>query len=69
MPTPEDLPELDPPTLREALAQAGLNERLRNSVFDALRQAQKETDDAASLQSEVRWPIVRALLQRAQTQT
>lgn len=67
MPTPEDLPELDPPTLREALAQAGLNERLRNSVFDALRQAQKEADDAASFQSEVRWPIIRALLQRAQT--
>lgn len=40
MPTPEDLPELDYPSLREAQAQAGLDERLRNSVFDALCQAQ-----------------------------
>jgi FkbM family methyltransferase len=65
--SPEDLPELDLFTLREALAQAGLNEGFRNSVFEALRQAEEAADDPAWFRSGVRLPIIRALLDKAQT--
>jgi len=78
---PERLPELDAMKLREALAQAGTNEelrnvvealaqagtneRLRNAILDALRQAENEATDAATFRRKVRWPIILALLEKA----
>ena len=53
--------------LTPALASAGTNERLRNSIFDALRRAEIDADDAAAFRERVRWPLILALLSEAKT--
>lgn len=53
--------------LAPALAFAGRSERLRNAVFDALRQAELEADDPAAFREQVRWPLILALLSEART--
>ncbi len=53
--------------LAPALAIAGTNERLRNAVFDALRQAEIEADNPAVFREQVRWPLILALLTQAET--
>jgi FkbM family methyltransferase len=45
-----------------ALSAAGKNERLRNAIFDALRQAENEANDPALFREQVRWPIILSLL-------
>src|ERR1035437_663297 len=60
-------PALNPEALTKAVAEAGLNERLRNVVFDALRQAEREAADPLSYRNHVRWPIVSSLLEKART--
>jgi FkbM family methyltransferase len=58
---------VNPEALTDAVAQAGLNERLRSMMFDALRQAEREAADPLSFRSHVRWPIVSSLLGKART--
>src|SRR4030095_14134859 len=53
--------------LAPALASAGTNERLRNAMFDALRQAEIEADDPAVLREQGRWPLMLALLSQVET--
>jgi FkbM family methyltransferase len=53
--------------LAPALATAGKNERVRNAVFAALRQAETEADDPALFREQVRWPLILALLAEAKT--
>ena len=65
---PEILPGIDAAKALEALGQAGLNERLRDAILDALRQAESESGDPSAFRYEVRWPIIQALLERAKTQ-
>lgn len=48
--------------LAEALARAGRDETLRDAVFEALRRAELQATDASAFRSEVRWPIMTALL-------
>ena len=48
-----------------ALASAGQNERLRNAILDALRQAEIDTDNPTVFREQVRWPLILALLSRA----
>ncbi len=50
-----------------ALAMAGTNERLRNAIFDALRQAEIEACDPAVFREQVRWPLILALLSHVET--
>lgn len=53
--------------LSPALASAGTNDRLRNAMFDALRQAELEADNAAEFREQVRWPLILALLSNVKT--
>jgi FkbM family methyltransferase len=53
--------------LAPALAIAGTNERLRNLVFDALRQAEIEAGNPAVFREQVRWPLILALLSQVET--
>src|SRR2546423_124979 len=53
--------------LPRALSTAGKNERLRKTVFEALRQAEIEADNAASFCEEVRWPLIVSLLSEVKT--
>lgn len=53
--------------LAPAVAAAGKDERLRNAIFDALRQAEIEADDPAAFRERVRWPLILALLSEART--
>src|SRR5215203_3394012 len=48
--------------LATALSVAGKNERLRNVIFDALRQAEIEADNPAIFREQVRWPLILSLL-------
>lgn len=50
-----------------ALAIAGTDERLRNSIFDALRQAEIDSDNTAVFREQIRWPLILALLSEAKT--
>jgi len=52
----------DPAELARALARAGANSRLRETIFEALRRAETEADDPASFREQVRWPLVMSLL-------
>jgi FkbM family methyltransferase len=45
-----------------ALALAGRNDRLRDIVFDALRQAEVTSNDRANFRTQVRWPLLLSLL-------
>ena len=53
--------------LGSALAMAGTNERLRNAIFDALREAEAEANNPAVFREQVRWPLILALLSLAET--
>jgi len=53
--------------LAQTLSIAGKNERLRNTIFEGLRQAEMESDDAATFREEVRWPLVMSLLSEVKT--
>lgn len=53
--------------LAPAVASAGTNERLRNAILDALRQAEIEADNAADFREQVRWPLMLALLSEIKT--
>lgn len=55
------------PDLVAAMAEAGQSEQLRNAIFEALRHAEAESTDATRFRTQVRWPIIVALLQTAQT--
>ena len=57
----------DTELLVPALAIAGSNERVRNAVFDALRRAEIEAEDATVFREQVRWPLILALLAEAKT--
>lgn len=51
--------------LAPALAVAGKNERARNAIFNALREAESEAEDPAVFREQVRWPLILALLAEA----
>lgn len=53
--------------LAPAVASAGTNERLRNAIFEALRQAEIEADNPAEFREQVRWPLILALLTEVKT--
>jgi len=53
--------------LAPALAIAGTNERLRNAMLDALRQAEIEAENPAVFREQVRWPLMLALLSQVET--
>jgi FkbM family methyltransferase len=53
--------------LAQALAEAGKDQKLRNAIFDALRQAEADADDPANFRDHVRWPLILSLLSEAKT--
>ena len=53
--------------LAQALAAAGKDQKLRNAIFDALRQAELESPDPALFREQVRWPLILSLLSEAKT--
>jgi FkbM family methyltransferase len=57
----------DKQRLAGALAAAGRDEQLRCLIFDALREAELRADDPESFREQIRWPLILALLQEAQT--
>jgi FkbM family methyltransferase len=46
----------------QALALAGRDDRLRDALFEALRQAEREAEDPGTFRRAVLWPLVRSLL-------
>jgi len=59
----------DNSVLAEALAAAGKDQKLRDAIFDALRQAELSADDPARFREQVRWPLILSLLSEAKTHT
>src|SRR4029079_2277513 len=57
----------DTTLLAQALAAAGNDQKLRNAIFDALRQAELESHDPAHFREQVRWPLILSLLSEAKT--
>lgn len=55
--------------LAQALAAAGKDRKLRDAIFDALRQAEAESHDPASFREQIRWPLILSLLSEAKTHT
>ncbi len=53
--------------LAQALAAAGKDPKLRDAIFDALRQAEAESHDPANFREQVRWPLILSLLSEAKT--
>jgi FkbM family methyltransferase len=53
-----------PESLPRALALAGIDESLRNKIFDALRRAELSAKQPQQFREQVRWPIVLSLLQQ-----
>src|SRR6185369_15966777 len=53
--------------LAQALAVAGKDQKLRNVIFEALRQAELDADDPARFREQVRWPLILSLLSEAKT--
>ena len=62
-----ELTSLQNERLAEALARAGQNEQLRESIFETLRQAESQADHGDRFRNEVRLPIIRSLLRGAKT--
>lgn len=58
---------IDQALLAKALATAGQNERFRELIFDALREADVNAEDPAAFREQVRWPLVLSLLGEAGT--
>ncbi len=54
--------ELDPASVVEALAAAGMRESLRRSIFEALRLAEVTAPDATHFRETVRWPVLCSML-------
>ena len=50
-----------------ALAIAGRNDRLRNAMFDVLRQGELDAEDPAVFREQVRWPLILSLLSEVKT--
>lgn len=48
--------------LSDALAAAGQDEQLRNTIFEALREAELRAVDRAAFREQVRWPLILSLL-------
>ena len=59
----------DKEILAQALAAAGKDQKLRNAIFEALRQAEVESHDPAYFREQVRWPLILSLLSEAKTHT
>ena len=59
----------DKEILAQALAAAGKDQKLRNAIFEALRQAEVESHDPAHFREQVRWPLILSLLSEAKTHT
>jgi FkbM family methyltransferase len=59
----------DNSVLAQALAAAGKDQKLRKAIFDALRQAEADSDDPANFREQVRWPLILSLLSEAKTHT
>ena len=55
--------------LAQALAEAGKDQKLRNAIFEALRQAEAAADDPVNFREQVRWPLILSLLSEAKTHT
>src|SRR6185503_6829143 len=53
--------------LAQAMAAAGKDRKLRNAIFDALRQAELDSHDPAHFREQVRWPLILSLLSEAKT--
>ena len=53
--------------LAPALAVAGRDERLRNAIFDALRQGELDANEPSAFREQVRWPLILALLSDVKT--
>ncbi len=53
--------------LRSVLARAGRDQRLRDEIFEGLRQAEGRADDASVFRFEVRLPMIRSLMRGAAT--
>ncbi|HET8782334.1 MAG TPA: FkbM family methyltransferase [Pyrinomonadaceae bacterium] len=53
--------------LAPALALAGRDERLRNAIFDVLRQAELDAAEPTEFREQVRWPLILALLSDVKT--
>ena len=53
--------------LAQALAVAGKDQKLRNVIFEALRQAELDADDPTRFREQVRWPLILSLLSEAKT--
>jgi FkbM family methyltransferase len=53
--------------LAQALAAAGKDQKLRNVIFEALRQAELDADDPTRFREQVRWPLILSLLSEAKT--
>jgi FkbM family methyltransferase len=51
-------------SLADVIAEAGTHESLRRSIFEALRQAEKEASDPGVFRDTIRWPMISALLQK-----
>ncbi len=73
---PSDPTEIQPPTgpadlgsdgAQGVLARAGQNERLREDIFESLRRAEAQADDASEFRNEVRLPIIRSILRGTRT--
>ena len=54
----------DPSVLPRSLALAGIDEKLRSEIFEALRRAEIASAQPQQFRVEVRWPIVLSLLQQ-----
>lgn len=48
--------------IENCLAEAGLNKQVRETIFEALRHAEMESDDAQVFRNKIRWPLIFALL-------
>lgn len=53
---------VDPDRIASALSRAGADDKLRSDVLDLLRDAQLRSTDPQAFESEVRWPLVHALV-------
>lgn len=63
----EEWTEPENKELRKVLGRGGREQRLREDIFEALRQAEARADDATGFRSEVRLPMIRSLLGKSGT--
>jgi FkbM family methyltransferase len=53
-------------TLAQIIAEVGAQPMLRKSILEALRQGEREAADPAAFRDQIRWPMISALLQKAE---